>query len=296
MKTACLLITYQHARWIGEALDSVLGQTLPFGHVVVVDDGSNDGTREAIGDAVRGLSGATEITVLDSPRGGPQRALNLGLEAIRLLGVETVSLMSGDDIAHQERLERQLFVLEETGADGVFSRPQLIDAAGRLLRDEVAPEFFRPITDESLYAQLLAGNFLCAPSATIRIAALPSAPEFNSELLHLQDYELWLRMLRGGRRFVVDEIRSVSYRVHEAQLSAEGGAARQSARRREFVSVYEAERNALLEADLGDEDYRIAAERIEQALDRVCVGWQSLLAGAFGARANELATTLSSHR
>ena len=268
IKPACVLVTYQHALWIEQALESILDQNTPFGHVVVVDDGSDDGTRQAVGEIARGSADPTRITVLDAPRLGPQGALNFGLSEVRSCGADVVSLMSGDDVAHQGRLERQLFVLEETGADGVFCRPQLIDATGRLLRDEVAPEFFRPITDDTLYVQLLAGNFLCAPSATLRVAALPSPPEFNPDLLHLQDFELWLRMLRGGSRFVVDEIRNVSYRIHDVQLSASGGVARQMARSREFFSVYSAELKALQEANLSDNDYRRAVACIEQVLEQ----------------------------
>jgi glycosyltransferase involved in cell wall biosynthesis len=257
--------------WIDAALESVLDQTRPFDRVVIVDDGSNDGTRGAI-DAFIAQRGprihsiACQVDVLDSPRLGPQGALNMGLELALARGADYVSLMSGDDVAHRDRLERQLVVLSETSADAVFSRPLLIDTDGNQLRDEVAPPFFVGISEKSLYIQLLERNILCAPTATIRAGALPPAPVFREDLLQLQDYELWLRMLRAGASFVVDGVRTTSYRIHDGQLSNVRNWEGRSRLNREIMSIHGNELIGLRQSNLDPRDVRVATNYFESEL------------------------------
>lgn len=115
--------SFQHARWIGEAVESALGQTRPPGEVVVVDDGSTDGTLEILagfGDRIRVLSGG---------RRGIGAALNTGVAAAT---GDLVAFLESDDAFEPTYLEETGDFLEgKRDFDWVSTARLLIDAEGR---------------------------------------------------------------------------------------------------------------------------------------------------------------------
>jgi glycosyltransferase involved in cell wall biosynthesis len=112
--------------YLEEAIDSILGQTLPPAQLIVVDDGSEDGTA----DLAEGF-GAT-VTVLRREQGGVAAALNSGLE---LVDGELVAFLDADDIWTPRKLERQRAVLDaEPETDMVFGR------AEQFISPDLSPE------------------------------------------------------------------------------------------------------------------------------------------------------------
>lgn len=100
MKTVSVIIpTYNYARYLGEAIDSALGQTLAPLEVIVVDDGSTDDTPEllaAYGDRIR---------VLRQKNAGVAVARNSGIAAAR---GEYVAFLDADDTWLPRKLELQM--------------------------------------------------------------------------------------------------------------------------------------------------------------------------------------------
>jgi glycosyltransferase involved in cell wall biosynthesis len=97
--------------YLGDAVESVLAQTQGRPEIVVVDDGSTDGTArvaEGFGDA---------LLYITQPNGGPASAMNRG--AAQAQG-EYLSFLSADDVWAPEKLARQLAALRESDADLVF--------------------------------------------------------------------------------------------------------------------------------------------------------------------------------
>ena len=98
---------------IAEALNSVLGQTLPVTAIYVVDDGSTDRTAE------RAAAVADIITVIRKENGGPGSATSAGLRAAT---TDYVATLDSDDIWLPEKMERQIACLEDDpGLAAVFS-------------------------------------------------------------------------------------------------------------------------------------------------------------------------------
>lgn len=93
-----LIATYQHAEYLPAALDSALAQTIPC-EVIVVDDGSTDGTA-AILDRY-----ADRVRVIRLPHGGPSTARNTGIDAAT---GEFVMLLDADDVIAPDKVEAQL--------------------------------------------------------------------------------------------------------------------------------------------------------------------------------------------
>jgi glycosyltransferase involved in cell wall biosynthesis len=99
-------------RYIAEALDTVLGQTEPPGEVVVVDDGSTDGTVAAV------EAYAPAVRCLARPAEGIGAALNTGISAC---GGELLAFLDADDLWAERKLELQLRALDgDPAVDLVF--------------------------------------------------------------------------------------------------------------------------------------------------------------------------------
>ncbi|HEX3110532.1 MAG TPA: glycosyltransferase family A protein, partial [Thermoanaerobaculia bacterium] len=100
MKSVSVVIpSYNYARYLGEAIDSALGQTLPPLEVIVVDDGSTDDTPAvlaAYGDRIR---------VLRQKNAGVAVARNSGIAAAR---GECVAFLDADDVWLPRKLELQI--------------------------------------------------------------------------------------------------------------------------------------------------------------------------------------------
>src|SRR5689334_13928789 len=89
MQVSIVIDNYNTARFVGEAIESALGQTRPDVEVVVVDDGSTDGSR----DVIAGFEGRVRV-VLQENR-GQAGAVNTGYAAV---SGDVVLFLDGDDV------------------------------------------------------------------------------------------------------------------------------------------------------------------------------------------------------
>lgn len=113
-----LVSSYNYARYLGEALDSVLAQTWPHFELIVVDDGSTDHSL-ALARAVAQRD--KRVRVLTHADGG-----NHGLVATMQLGLaqcrgDYVAFLESDDVWHEDCLRERLAALRRTGADMVLN-------------------------------------------------------------------------------------------------------------------------------------------------------------------------------
>ena len=149
LKVAVLIPLYNHARYIGAAVASLRAQSRPPDRVIIIDDGSTDGSLNALiaaGDdpaprvslaargqqAVAGGRIETRTEVLIQANAGAQATLN---RAVALADdCDYVAILNSDDCYHPRRLERCLAFLEEhPGIDLVCTRLRLIDEEGETL-------------------------------------------------------------------------------------------------------------------------------------------------------------------
>lgn len=100
-----LLIVHNEERFIREALESLVAQTHRLEEIVVVDDGSTDGTPSIVSDA--GLRDP-RIRLVKVRRAGRVEALNHGIGTVRS---PFIAMMDGDDRCRPERIDRQMSVL-----------------------------------------------------------------------------------------------------------------------------------------------------------------------------------------
>jgi glycosyltransferase involved in cell wall biosynthesis len=103
MKVSVVITTYNRASYIRQAIDSVLGQTMRDFELIVVDDGSTDGT----GDVVAGYG--DRVRYLRTANGGPARARNAGLASCR---GDYLCWLDSDDCFEPDKLALQCAVLD----------------------------------------------------------------------------------------------------------------------------------------------------------------------------------------
>jgi len=96
---SCIVPTYNGERYVHEAIDSILAQTYRPIEIVVIDDGSTDGTRARVDQY------GTQVRYCWEANVGPPAARNAGLREAR---GEMVAFLDGDDLWHPEKLERQM--------------------------------------------------------------------------------------------------------------------------------------------------------------------------------------------
>ncbi len=178
-------------------LVSLRAQTLGDYELIVVDDGSTDGTPKLL---ARWAAGDPRVRVLSSAGRGLVAALNVGLAAA---GGRFIARMDADDLAHPERLERQLARLSaDSGVDILASRVALLRSSPRPndgMRRYV--EWTNGLLDQAaISAGLYVDAPLVHPSVMVRRSVLEALGGYRT-FDGPEDYDLWLRAHAHGFRF-----------------------------------------------------------------------------------------------
>jgi glycosyltransferase involved in cell wall biosynthesis len=203
--------TYNVAGYIAAAVESVLGQTFADFELIVVDDGSTDGTP----DVVRGFCDPRLRLVACSHRGLPFPMC----DGIGLAQAPYLSFLDGDDLWSPLKLERHIGFLEEhPEVDLTFSWSRFIDDQGR-----ETGLTSRPWSGAISFSQLLADNVMGNGSALVcRRSAFLEAGGFDPTMPCCQDVDVCLRMalLRPGNLCAIPEFLTF-YRARAGQLSGD---------------------------------------------------------------------------
>lgn len=196
--------TYNRAHSIERSIQSVLRQTFADFELIIVDDGSTDGTQ----DLVRAIKDPRVRLVSMPQNGGPGAARNLG---IREAVADWVAFQDSDDEWLPEKLERQMARALEPGSNwvavycGMVTIGSVIDQAAT--RNQIR---FRPGPDITLVEgdirpSLFRTSFVSAQMLMARRSALETIGGFDSSFRVLEDWDLALRLAAIGRFAFVDQ-------------------------------------------------------------------------------------------
>lgn len=186
-RVSVVMAVHDGARWLREAVDSALGQTLGDLELIAVDDGSTDATA----DILAGYRDA-RLTVVRQARAGLTRSLNRGL---RLAAAPLVARLDADDVALPERLARQVAFLDAHPEIGVLgSGCREIGASG-----EALGVYTPPADDAGIRRALIRRNPFVHSSVVLRRKALEHVGGYDETVQVAQDYDLWLRLSRITR-------------------------------------------------------------------------------------------------
>jgi glycosyltransferase involved in cell wall biosynthesis len=205
---SALVCAYNAEEHITDTLEAILGQTRPPDEVVVIDDGSTDGTPAALARFGR------NIRVVRQANGGHAAAINRGIAETR---GTYIARCDADDVWTSERLERQASSL---------GRHATIDIAfGGALSFGLHEQRWRNppgegVLDERAFARAMySWNFICSSTVLIRRRLCDALGPFLTAHIPAEDYDYWLRALRAHAVFYYDPALLVRYRVHDGNLT-----------------------------------------------------------------------------
>jgi glycosyltransferase involved in cell wall biosynthesis len=204
---SAVVAAYQAERFIGEALESILTQTRPPDEVVVVDDGSTDGTAREL------ERFADRVRVVRQPNRGYQAAMNRAVGEAR---GDYVALCGADDIWELRKLEWQEEAIGAHPEVDVFFGHAV--AFGRISVDLARPPGRGVLPTSVLRDALVRENVIATPFIVVRRALFERLGPFV-ENFKGDDYEYWFRCLNAGARFYYDPRVLGRYRRHDGNLT-----------------------------------------------------------------------------
>ncbi|MBN1433933.1 glycosyltransferase [Candidatus Fermentibacterales bacterium] len=210
-----VLLPFRDAReHIYESLESLRAQTLEDFEVLMVDDGSSDGSR-AIAESFR--SRDSRFRLLDSPGHGLVDALNAGLAAA--CG-EWIARHDADDVCHPDRLEAQAAMARSMPPRSVVScMVESFRKGGVRKGYRLYEQWLNSLVD---HEQIVRGIFIESPvphpTAFYRREEVMAAGGY-SDGDYPEDYELWLRLWAGGFTFRRVPAVLLYWRDHPRRLS-----------------------------------------------------------------------------
>ena len=201
-----IIPTYNRWPMLGEAVESVLAQTMSDYELIVVDDGSTDETRHR-------LAGyGSRLTVLRQCRRGVSAARNLG--ASRASG-GYLAFLDSDDLWHPKKLQRQLDFMERSPEVAICQTDEIWIRNG--VRVNPRRRHRKPSGDIFRASLELC---LVSPSAVMmRRKLFERAGGFDESLPVCEDYDLWLRIARDTEVPLIPEALVTRRGGHADQLS-----------------------------------------------------------------------------
>jgi glycosyltransferase involved in cell wall biosynthesis len=195
-------------RTVGSAARSIIDQTLGDLELIVVDDGSGDGTAEILA----GLDDRRLVVVTNEENRGLAASLNAALGRAR---GRYVARLDADDVALPQRLERQVAVLR--------ARPGLAVLGTAVLEidDDGSPgaRHAAPVGREAVRWHALFGAPFFHPTVLVdREVLARHSLRYDESFAESEDYDLWLRLLALAEGDNLDEVLTLR-RVHRGQAS-----------------------------------------------------------------------------
>ena len=210
-RVSVILTVFNGERYIKEAAESILAQTVSDFELLILDDGSTDKTLEIVSAYA---TADARVRVTSRPNTGVVAARN---ELILKARGPLLAMMDADDVAHPCRLQLQIDAFEEDRRlVAVGTCCEMVDPDGDLL-GFASP----PLVHEEIDAALMAaqpGVAMFQPSLMLRAGAVRSVGLYRDEASLAEDADLILRLAEVGRLANLPQ-RLLSYRVHLGSLS-----------------------------------------------------------------------------
>lgn len=203
---AVIIPSFNRKNTIKRAIDSVLSQTLAAAEIIVVDDGSTDGTADRLRQDYPGL------ILLTQENKGVSAARNAG---IKQASSEWIALLDSDDEWHPEKLSRQMLHLHaHPGYLLVHTNETWIRNGRRIGQMKKHKKY-----GGHIFRHCLPRCVISPSSVLIHATVFEYVGRFDESLPVCEDYDMWLRICARYPVLFVDENLLTKYGGHADQLS-----------------------------------------------------------------------------
>lgn len=208
-KVSVVIPAYNQASYLSETIESVLGQTFQDYEVVVVDDESTDETPTV-------AQRYEQIHYVYQKNQGLAGARNTGIKAAK---GDFVALLDSDDVWEPTYLEKMMRLADLNPKVTVYyCGVSYITQDSKLLPQAMGGLYPSP---DDIYRNMLRTNALVPSTILMQRKAVMEVGLFDVAFRRLQDWELWIRLLRKGHQFAALPEALVRYRVHNTSLSTD---------------------------------------------------------------------------
>jgi len=205
MPTVSVIIhTYNNEKFIAETVESVLNQTYKDYEIIVVDDGSEDGTRDAL------IPYMQKIRYHYKENGGIASAKNAG---ISLSETEFVAFLDHDDLWVPDKLQLQMEHFNENPQIGLVYAKYTSFRDGKELRTKPEKGY-----SGWIFKELLAKSFIQTSTVVVKRECLDAAGPYDETFSLGDEYDMFLRIARKFQCGFVDK-GLTRYRVHDTNAS-----------------------------------------------------------------------------
>lgn len=195
---------FNSSYYIRETITSIINQTYPHWELICIDDGSTDNSA----DIIRSFHDHRIRYISNHKNSGIAYSRNRGVREAKGL---YIAFIDSDDIAHPERLEKQVsFLQNQPEVDVLFTRIRQVDVYGNPSGSWKEDE--ETTTEESILTTLPYINCLAQPSAMGKKEVFSQFP-YRGEYKDSEDYALWLELLVAGKRFSKLDEALTDYRI-----------------------------------------------------------------------------------
>ena len=207
-KISVIMPAYNAAKYIKEAIDSILAQTFSDFEFIILDDGSTDGTAEI----VRSYSDKRIRFVQNEHNLGIANTLNRGLD---LAKGEYIARMDADDISLPERFEKQVSYMINHPYTGICGSNILIfskESTG----DQI---YLYSSNDRKIRSDMIFNSAFAHPSVMLRKRVLDEFQlRYDPDFERAEDYKLWLEILKYSNGINI-QTPLLRYRHHGMQVT-----------------------------------------------------------------------------
>ena len=219
MKVSVIIPNFNRETLIGDTLSNLLAQTAPPEEIIVVDDGSTDGSVSVI------RSFGSKIKLIQQANQGPGAARNAGL---RIATGDFIQFQDSDDLYSLNKLKVQTELLKQTGADIAFSPWVKLTIKGRQARleDHVLQQKMPP-SEVSLSCWWLRRWSTVFQSLLFRRSFLDGLGFYRTDMMLGEDGELFFRALTRSPKVAFTAEALTLYRLHQVnKITQDEGSSR----------------------------------------------------------------------
>ena len=201
-----IIQTYNRIKLIERAINSVLNQSHMVNQIIIVDDGSTDGTKEIIKEKY------PQITYIYQNNKGVSAARNIGINKTHC---NWISFLDSDDTWHQDKIEKQIQKINENPDTLICHTDEIWYRYDKIQNQQKKHKKFGGY----IFNQCLPFCIISPSSVMINRKVFNEVGLFDEKLPSCEDYDMWLRICSRYPVLFINEALTNKYGGHDDQLS-----------------------------------------------------------------------------